>query len=516
MAWSKQDIRRTPDKNTKIVPVVRQRIFIPQSPTRPIDIHTKDLVKKEYVRTNPWWFTAHRRGIKRAKLGEDPLEMRAVPKTQIKGTLPERIVYKSLIDLIKLAPGIDFDFQSCMKSDHKILTSDLNWVEAKTLKAGDKLVSFDEDGPKRKYKTGTVISNSLGQAELFEVAFTNGESVFVTKEHPWLVYGDNRSPNNLIRGGTPMWFTTEKLKQGIDVPKFLVPNVPIKTWDSGYLAGFFDSEGSLIQTSQSAHEGTYTTVVASQNKGPTLDLMVKLVGDLGFNFSVYDYDGKYKRSYDNGKRRAVSVRIRGGMSESVRFLTAIRPPRLLNKFSVDKMGSLKNTYEKLTIKSITSIGEGEISRIEVDTHTYIGEGFAMHNSQEGGRIQLGGLVADFLFPIMKIVIQVQGPTHNIFIRIKKDSEQQDLLADMGYRVFEIEDEIIYNEYRYEAWLRNLFNIGGVGGGTGNTFNVAGQATAVGALQQDISVDEGEIGDEKRLNDIYDLLNDVYDIMRRSI
>ena len=249
MAWSKKDIRRTPDRNTEIVPVVRTRIFIPQSPTRPIDIHTKDLVKKEYVRTNPWWFTEHRRGIKREKLGEDPLEMRAVPKSQLKGTLPERIVYKSLVDLIKLNPNVDFTFQS---------------------------------------------------------------------------------------------------------------------------------------------------------------------------------------------------------------------------------------------------------------------------SQAGGRIELGGLVADFLFPIMKIVIQVQGPTHNIFIRIKKDSEQQDLLADMGYRVFEIEDEIIYNEYRYEAWLRNLFNIGGVGGGTGNTFNVAGQATAVGALQQDISVDEGEIGDEKRLNDIYDLLNDVYDIMRRSI
>lgn len=491
-------------------PSRRTRIKIPQNPTRPLQINSKDLLKREDIRQDPSWFVKHKRGPRRPKVGEDVLEARAVSKYQVKGTLPERIVYKALVNLIHLTPGVDFDFQSCMKSDHKILTADLNWVEAKTLKAGDKIVSFDEEGPKRKYKTGTIVSNSLGIEELFEVKFTNGESVFTTKEHPWLVYGDNRKPNKLIKGGTPMWFTTEELKPGIDVPKFLVPNTPLQTWDSGYLAGFFDSEGSLIQTSQSAHDGTYTTVTAAQNKGPTLDLMVKLVKKLGFNFSVYDYDGKYKRSYDDLARKAVAIRIKGGMAESIRFLSAIRPPRLLNKFNVDKMGTLKNTYDKLTIESITPIGKGEIARLEVDTHTYIGEGFAMHNSQSGGRLEIGGLVADFLFFFMKMVIQVQGPTHTDFLRVRKDEEQKAILEDMGYRVFDIDMETVYNEYRFEEWLRRLFNLnlGTTSGGTSQVY----YGDTLGPGNQ-MNTGEEESGDEKAMGNILDLLDDCFNIMR---
>lgn len=250
MAWTKQKIRRTPAADTEIIPVVRQRIVIPQPAERPLDIHSKDLVKKEYVHDKPWWMTIHRKGVKRPELGESPLELRAVPRSMVRGTLPERIVYNALVNLLHMTPDVDFDFQS---------------------------------------------------------------------------------------------------------------------------------------------------------------------------------------------------------------------------------------------------------------------------SQSGGRIELGGIVADFLFPYLRMIIQVQGPTHSGFLRSKKDQEQIDILADMGYTTFEIDDDVIYNEYRFENRLREIFNLGGVGVGSGGNYN-ATMATGIPvhpgityATYSSMSEDEYEA---YMLNLIHDLLQQCT-IMLRS-
>jgi len=93
--------------------------------------------------------------------------------------------------------------------------------------------------------------------------------------------------------------------------------------------------------------------------------------------------------------------------------------------------------------------------------------FDFQSSLLGGRLELGGIVADFLFPLLKIVIQVQGPTHDTFLRRAKDIEQVGNLTEMGYLVFEITDEIIYNEYLFEEWMRRAFGLAnGVGGSGG--------------------------------------------------
>jgi hypothetical protein len=115
MPWGKRNIRRTPDANTPIVPLVRTRIIIPQPITRPIDIHARDLIRKEYVKIDPWWSTMHRRGLKRPKVGNDPQEARAVPRSVVKGTLPERILYNGLVSMIHLVAGIDFTFQTVVE-----------------------------------------------------------------------------------------------------------------------------------------------------------------------------------------------------------------------------------------------------------------------------------------------------------------------------------------------------------------------------------------------------------------
>lgn len=98
---------------------------------------------------------------------------------------------------------------------------------------------------------------------------------------------------------------------------------------------------------------------------------------------------------------------------------------------------------------------------------HAGIDFDFQSSMEGGRMQLGGLVVDFLFPYMRIIIQVQGPTHDTFLRKAKDNQQIDDLAKMGFTVYELEDSIIYDEFLLEEWMRRTFSLpAGVGGSGG--------------------------------------------------
>lgn len=88
-----------------------------------------------------------------------------------------------------------------------------------------------------------------------------------------------------------------------------------------------------------------------------------------------------------------------------------------------------------------------------------GVDFDAQSSLAGGRLELGGIVADFIFPILRFVIQVQGPTHTTFIRERKDDEQRMILADLGYReVYALTDTLIYNESEFDEAMRRIFNI----------------------------------------------------------
>jgi len=98
-------------------------------------------------------------------------------------------------------------------------------------------------------------------------------------------------------------------------------------------------------------------------------------------------------------------------------------------------------------------------------HFVPGVDFLFQSSQEGGRLEMGGLVADFLFPILRIVINPLGPQHYQFRNMAKDEEQTAILAEMGYQQFLVDEEVMYNELALEEFLRRIF--GGMTSGGGD-------------------------------------------------
>lgn len=98
-----------------------------------------------------------------------------------------------------------------------------------------------------------------------------------------------------------------------------------------------------------------------------------------------------------------------------------------------------------------------------------GVDFTFQSSLEGGRLELGGMVVDFLFPFMKIIIQVQGPTHHEFLRGRRDEEQAGDLNRMGYTVYWLADTLIYDVYLFEEAMRRMFGLPNGIGGSGGAF-----------------------------------------------
>ena len=345
-------------------------------------------------------------------------------KKGLRASAPEALVYDWLTK-----KKVPFEFQ-CLAGHHKVLTADWLWKPIAELQPGEELIALEEDGPNRRLCRSSVIACEPAMLEARRVVLSNGDEFIATPEHPWLAYWswDPRSPGYPNGSGSKTnslsWVQTDRMLLGTRVPKGFAPWEPDTSWDAGYLAGFFDGEGSFVQS------GTANSLTAGQNPGATLENFIRAVERTGFNFSVYDYNGKYKRSYDDGFRKCVNLRISGGKTEALRFIGTIRPPRLLAGIKVDQLGRMPS-IERPHVVAIEDAGRQEIYRLATTSATYIADGYAMHNSSFfGGRIYRGGLVNDFALyhlPQGVMIWRIQGEYYHAPTREKDEANKQRLL-----------------------------------------------------------------------------------------
>ena len=100
--------------------------------------------------------------------------------------------------------------------------------------------------------------------------------------------------------------------------------------------------------------------------------------------------------------------------------------------------------------------------LELLKRNYVeGIDFTFQSSKDGGRVELGGIVVDFFLELDRLVIQVDGPTHDTHIRKAKDKEQEGVLASMGFTVLRIKTIIIDDPGQLEAWFRRHIDPGRV-------------------------------------------------------
>lgn len=278
----------------------------------------------------------------------------------------------------------------CLAPEHRLLTADLRWVPCGELQAGDEIMAFEEyptDGRRsRRWQRARITRSEPGVKECVRVTLANGDEIVCTTDHPWLARTSAGQPQQ--------WVTADELMtQKPNGKKRRIAPVqvfrPIRVWetdesrDAGWCAGMLDGEGSLNIRHSAAKGGSFAVDMA-QAEGPLLDQYVKRMMEMGFNLSL-DPRKTVNRPGGMGHftKNVWSARSTGSVPDQMELLGRLRPERLLAKFADSPICDFAfraagDRY--VDVVSVEFIGPQTIQSISTSTQTYIGEGYAMHNT----------------------------------------------------------------------------------------------------------------------------------------
>ncbi len=261
-----------------------------------------------------------------------------------------------------------FDKWLCVAPYTRILTYDLRWTYAGDLKAGDKLIGFDEHGhPKRWIRPTTVQHVRTITKPSARLVLEDNTELECSLDHRWFIK---------TGAGQGRWERTDQLlasDQRIGAPRkrnFALSRICPARWEptaldeysTGWLAGIFDGEGSLGKYGDGA-----TKLVVAQNRGPVLSRIHKLLRDDGYKTFISEQHG------------CVSTHL-ATQADIWRFLAQVRPLRLLKTFgALPEIGGF--SYDRVRVAERHVLGDRPVVAVETDTKTYIAEGFASHNCQ---------------------------------------------------------------------------------------------------------------------------------------
>jgi len=246
----------------------------------------------------------------------------------------------------------------CVGPNTRILKADLTWTSAEDLKVGDELIGFDENLANYScWKLCMVKAIKVVVQPSYKVTTDLG-SVICSGEHRWATNG-------------PVWkyTATQNLKVGDEIPFFAQPWEFEDSFDSGWMSGIFDGEGSL---------SIDCPLQFGQKPGAVLDRGVRILTERGFNTKISP----------NGSG-VMNVRVQGGVGEYLRGLGIFKPTRLSQNHSKIWFGRRIRTKVNryAVVQNIEQLGEMEVIGIETTTGTFIAEGLLSHNSQIEYRLQ---------------------------------------------------------------------------------------------------------------------------------
>ena len=253
----------------------------------------------------------------------------------------------------------------CLEPSSRVLMADLSWRPIGDIRVGDQVVGFEEQiGNGRRgghYTRHGIVSTVLGVARnvapCIEIKTARGV-LRATRNHGVLTWP---------RGHGPRWHSVGDVRCRSALSFFSEPWTAERTYEAGWLAALFDGEGYVC----GSHGGRGRGIGFAQNTGPVLEQAVRWL----------DGAGVLVTREISGTRDCHRYGVRGGSVEMWRVLGRFRPVRLLQEFyglMVSDRPPLMPVVRE-PVLSKTEIGTQETVDIETSTHTYIAEGFLVHN-----------------------------------------------------------------------------------------------------------------------------------------
>lgn len=252
---------------------------------------------------------------------------------------------------------VKMDF--CLAPETDILTADLRWKKLNDICVGDVLIGYDEISDPRRYLHATKV---LKVTHLHQPCYritTDRTQIVASAQHRWLSQANHRQ-----YAVPQIWQETQDLKKGQRIIRSVEKwEEEEKTFDLGWLAGFFDGEGYISNS----------VIGVGQKPGACLEYVQRLLTKYGFEY----------KTHTNRRNDVVMLRLIGGRNETWRFLGTVRPLRLmeqaLNKIIEGRTVTAWTSAD--TILSVEYIGTQKVIGIETEHKTFLAEGLCSHNSQ---------------------------------------------------------------------------------------------------------------------------------------
>lgn len=287
--------------------------------------------------------------------------------------------------------------QYCLTPDALVLTADLRWIKLGELKEGDLIFAFDEERPNnsqaRYWRKGVVTHVHREIQDVYEVSLENGDTIKTTAEHQWLARKRSRLGYDWvmtkdlyvngynIQGHKKKGPHTEHTSSIVCKPFEVIRHE--NSADSGWLAGMIDADGHITQQTIHDKDGSlrygFRIGVAQCNKYPDIQ---KRVIRLMEHFT--NNNKPCRQSMDKGSNNPLNSNyaswqflVTGTNVEKLQFLMRVRPLKM-SKVDIDKIGMIRSRYDT-KVTGITHLGKMEIVVLETSTHTFIANGYAMHN-----------------------------------------------------------------------------------------------------------------------------------------
>lgn len=299
---------------------------------------------------------------------------RVLMQVLVKRNVVERYLWaqspKELSDWV-LSTGsvmVGTNWYECVVPGTKVLTKELKWVNVENLDVGTSIVGFD-DSPSRssRYRQSTIISSTRIVRPSFEIITDKG-SIAVSSSHRFIKTNTRNENGEWTSKVGRKWIHASDIREGDGLCFLTKPWITDDSREAGYLAGFYDGEGSLSPNTTLTGKRGSSLLTASQLPGITADHVFRLLKNRGFDFNI-------KINKATGVLQWYLI----GEHAKLKFLGSIRPIRLLDQ-SEKAWENHAIQSEAATVMEVRDIGAQEVVAVGTSTGTLITDGFLSHNS----------------------------------------------------------------------------------------------------------------------------------------
>lgn len=285
----------------------------------------------------------------------------------------------------------------CLTPDALVLTDDFRWIKLGEIKEGQGVFAFEEyrgNAQARYWKQGVVTHIHNDTQEVYDVELENGDHIKTTADHMWLCRKRCNTSYSWV-ATKDLWVNGYNLKGkkksgphtnrtcSVVCKPLQVVNQDL-SYESGWLAGMIDADGHICQqnihnSDGSVRYGFRIGVAQCEKYIDICNKVKKLIEKFTNNNKTCkqnmerdDPRGIFKHTY-----KTWQFLVTGTNVEKLHFLMRVRPNKI-SKVDINKLGMIRSRYDS-KVKSITPLGIQPIVVMETDTHTFIANGYAMHN-----------------------------------------------------------------------------------------------------------------------------------------